>query len=130
MILNKKLRGQAGSILIFSLLILLVLMTTSFALLALFVPKIRIASDPGNSTTAAYAADAAMEWCLYINRGGNTSVQMPTFSNTAVASVYHANETAITDCNTALSLDFRAVGTFHGVSRSFRICEFGAAGCP
>lgn len=74
MIYGFKNSDQRGAILVFSLLILSVVMSISFAVLGIFLPKIKIASDPLKSVTAFYAADSATEWCLHMN----TNYSKPT----------------------------------------------------
>ena len=58
--------------LIYSLLILTSIMTISFALMKLVLPKIKTVRDVSYSAIAAYAADSALELCVYkVRKGSN-----------------------------------------------------------
>ena len=111
--INKK---EQGSVLIFSLLITGTIIIMTLTLVAIYIPKIRIAFESVGSSVAMMAADSATEWCLYVNRGKLPSVSQPTMSNGATYVLTPS------DCTTQ-PLNFRAVGTYKGVSRSFKVQE-------
>lgn len=113
---------QKGSIIIFAVLILGVIMTITLALGAIFLPKLRSATESVGSAGAAYAADSALEWCLYTQRGRLPASAQPTMSNGATYNLYFGTNPA-TCAPTETPLNHRAVGTFRGVSRSFIIQE-------
>lgn len=64
---------QRGSILIYTILVLIAITTISLALLKLFIPKFKVASESVSSVVAISVADSVMEWCLYSNRNGGVS---------------------------------------------------------
>ena len=69
--LKFKKNNQEGAILVFSLLIMVMIIAITFAVLGIFLPKIKIASNPLKSAIALYAADSAVESCLYNLRKAN-----------------------------------------------------------
>jgi len=84
-------------------------------LAAIFIPKIRIQNSASSSVGAIYAADSAIEWCIYINRG-KPALAAPTM---VIGSSYTI---APSDC-TIDPLNHQAVGTYGGVSRSLNVEE-------
>ena len=121
-----------GSILIFSILILGSLLSIMFGILGIFMPKLKIVSDPIKSGIAAFAADTGMEWCLYINRGKlNPPAQpvlgdnptgsgiIPTYIIYSPASGFTVSDPACTEAD----LDHRVVGTYRDVARSFELSQ-------
>ncbi len=111
--LNSK-NKEAGSVIVFTILILGSMLAITLALVSIYLPKIRAINDAGaGSIGAIYAADSALEWCLYTNRG-NPSLSQPTMSNGASYTITPA------DC-TILPINHQAVGSYHGVSRSLQV---------
>lgn len=117
--------NQKGSILIFSVLIMGVILTMTLSLGNIFLPRLRTATEAVNSTLAGYAADSALEWCLYVNRKNPVpaSTPLPTLDNGSTVVVYRGNTTVLADCYENTGLNHRAVGTYRGVTRSFTISE-------
>ena len=91
------------------------ILAITMSLAAIFVPKIRASSNAGaGSVGAIYAADSAIEWCIYTNRG-NPGLAQPTMAN-------GATYTLSSDCNSGIQiLNAQAVGTYRGVSRSLEV---------
>lgn len=118
---------QRGSVLIFSFLILSVITSVSFAVLAIFLPKLKIVSDPFKSSVAISVANSGLEWCLYVNRGKPTPEPLPppSFINGATLAIYYPlTSTTIAACvSTETPMSHRAVGTYLGVTRSLEIEE-------
>ncbi len=119
---------QEGSILIISLLVLTVILSITFAVLGIFLPKIRIASDPIRSVVALYSADSGLEWCLYIYRTDPTlprpSIPVIFSNNGVTLNVYYPSAgftPATCNPNSELTLDYRSVGTYQSVARSLEI---------
>lgn len=103
---------QSGVALVISILVVGILLSIVLTLSAIFIPKIRIAAETKNSVTAAYAAESALEWCLYVvNIDPDQS--RPTMEN---GSTY--TPIAPTACTTS---PVRATGTYRGVTRAFEI---------
>jgi hypothetical protein len=114
---------ERGAILVYSILVLSFIITIAFSVTAIFLPKLRIASEPIKSIAALEAADSGLEWCLYINRRNPaTTPAPPVLLNGAAVTVYYpASGTAVATCNPSQNLDYRAVGTYQGVARSLEI---------
>ena len=116
-LLNNKMgykNKERGAIIIFTVLMLSTMLAVSLTLAAIFIPKIRgiVNAGPG-SVGAIYAADSAIEWCLYKNRG-YPELPQPTMSNGATYIITPA-DCAITPLN------HQAVGNYRGVSRSLQV---------
>lgn len=112
---------EKGSIIIFTLLTTASILTITLTLVNIFIPRLRAISESQNSATAIYAADTAMEWCLYIARE-KPAVPQPTMSTGATYVIYDSTG-AETLCPAGEELNYRSVGTFRGVSRSFEVEE-------
>lgn len=100
---------QSGIAILASLLLAGIMISIMLVLMAIFIPKIRVASDVKNSTAAVYAAESALEWCLYIDRVDDTAPR-PVMSNGATFEV--------SDCKVK---PVKATGTYRGISRAFEI---------
>jgi len=116
---------QRGSILVFSVMIMTILLTISITLAKVFIPKIHVATEAANSVAAIYTADTGIEWCLYTYRH-DPNYPKPTLSNSSINyySVYKDSDIAeLTTCGpeAATLPNFRSVGTYAGVSRSMEI---------
>lgn len=109
--MGKKIKTKnQGSVLIYVLLIINLLITITFILTAIFAIKTRIAFDFPNSVAAFYAADSAIEWRIY-NEFKDPDATSPTFSNGATFSI--TTQPGL--------LPIRAIGTFRGVSRAIEV---------
>lgn len=109
---------ERGSVIIFTVLILGSMLAITLALTAIFGPKIGLARDAGaGSVGAIYAADSALEWCLYTNRA-NPALPQPTMTNGATYTITRAG--AASTC-TVTPLNDQVVGTFRNVSRSLQV---------
>ena len=115
-------QNQKGSILIFSVLMLGVILTITLALGNIFLPRLRTSSETINSVAAIYAADSAMEWCLHEQRGRLPSISAPVISTGATYIVYFGS--GLASCTSVETpLNHRAVGTYKGVARSLEMIE-------
>lgn len=112
---------QKGSIIVFTVLILAVMLTITLALTRIFIPRIRSITEATDSVSAIFAADSAMEWCLYSNRGKAPPLSQPTMSNGATYQIYNNNIPS--SCPSGEVLNYRTVSTFRGVSRSVEVSE-------
>jgi len=107
---------QQGSVIIFTVLILGSMLAITLALASIYLPKLRIVGDAGaGSVGAIYAADSALEWCIYTNRA-NPTLPQPIMSNGAIYRILPINS----DC-TALPLNNQVIGTYRGTSRSLQV---------
>jgi len=116
---------QEGSILIYSVLMLGVILTITLALGNILLPKLKTASNAISSTAAGYAADSALEWCLYTQRARLPATGQPTMANGATFAIYYPGSvnTLATCASTETPLNHRVVGSYRGVSRSFIVQE-------
>lgn len=111
--LNSRNKEQ-GSVLVFSVLMMGTILAISLTLAAIFLPKIRAVVNAGpGSVGAIYAADSAIEWCIYTNRG-NPVLPQPTMDNGATYTITPS------DCSIK-PMNHQAVGTYRGVSRSLQV---------
>ena len=142
---------QRGSVVIYSLIVSTVTLMVSLTLLSVFLPKIKSIRNAVDSVTAVYAADSAVETCIYEARtgavGNNTLYRsspgewnlfegytgefgsiVPEVSE-ALATITSLSFTGsdTTDVTTGCSVlgtgnyKFKTTGTFRGVTRSIEI---------
>lgn len=92
------------------------IMSIGLGLSAIFLPKLKSSGESRRSAAALYAAETAIEWCLYVvNKDptaeppviGNGTDFVPTFSPTTAA-----------DCS---ANPLEVTGTFQGVTRAFEV---------
>ena len=112
---------QKGSIIIFTVLMLSAILAITLTLTKIFVPRIRAITEATDSIGAIYAADSAMEWCLYNNREKTPPLARPVMANGSTYQIYSDGNPS--DCTGGEEPNFRTVGTFRGVSRSFEVSE-------
>jgi len=108
---------------IFALFISGTLIAIVFALTAIFIPKIKLSMQTKNSAGAFYAADSAMEWCLYIKykTPAGPYPALPIMANGAVfTNAATGAELAATDC---LNWPFKISGVYLGVNRALEVSE-------
>lgn len=126
---NKLDRLQCGSIIIFALLMLIVILTIAGALIDVFLPKIRIVTDAVRSTVAIFAADTGSEVCLYEARTQSPPIDRSTLlTNGATFSLASLSASLVditNDCRPLgqESFRFRAVGTYGTVSRALEVSQ-------
>lgn len=122
--LENLIKEERGSILIFAVLMLSVILTITLTLVSIFVPKLRSISETASSVKAIYTADSALEWCLYNNRHPAAPIPSPTMSNGATYTILDSAGDS-SDCNPQppQPLDYRTVGSYGGVNRSFEVTE-------
>ena len=113
---------QKGSVLIFSILMLGVMLTITLSLANTLLPRLKSSSDALNSVAAIYSADSGVEWCLYTQRGRQPSVSQPVMSNGATYVILFGTlpATCSPDEN---PLNHTVTGTFRSVTRAFKIAE-------
>lgn len=126
--------SERGSIIVFSVLILTVILTVSLGLIALFIPKIKTVAESVNSTVAIFAADSATELCIYEARKAvnynepASTMNDGTLDNGATFTVKDLNPPGSfiqADCSSisSSSYSFRAVGTYRSISRALEITQ-------
>lgn len=120
---------QRGSILIYTMLVLIAITTISLALLSLFISKFKVANESISSVVAISVADSVMEWCLFSNRDDPASPPavppQPTFSistaNLPITYQIYRGVVVSTCPSGQTPLDYRTVGNYRGISRSLEI---------
>ena len=112
------------------MLILAAIMGISLSLIATFVPKVRLLSGAVSSTAAIFAADSALELCLYEARKQAipSPLASPLLTNTAtfaIASLSAPEQDVTGDCRPlgTGAFKFRATGTFQGINRSLEVSQ-------
>ena len=95
------------------------ILTMTLAITRIFIPRVRAITEASNSVGAVYAADSAIEWCIYSNRGKTPSLSQPIMGNSATYQIY--NDGGPSTCPSGETLKHRAVGSYRGVSRSFEV---------
>lgn len=119
-------RGERGSVIIYALLTMSVMLAIGLTLNSLFISKLKSAAQARNSIAALYAADSATELCLYDARAKASDTM--TLSNGAafkIVSTAPGQPDVTAGCMTlgTASFGFRATGTFRGVSRTLEISQ-------
>ena len=113
---------QDGSVLIFSVLMLGVILTITLSLANTIIPRLRSATDSISSATAIYAADSAVEWCLYTQRNKQPPIPKPLMSNGSTYNITFGIVPAT--CAPAENpLNHTVSGTYRDVTRAFKIEE-------
>lgn len=118
--------NQRGSVIIFALLMMVVMLAVGLTLIGIFLPKVKSIAGTVNSTVALFAADSASEMCLYetrknqtVSRNGFILTQGESFT---IASLSAQPVDVTGDCKVlGQKFRFRAVGTFRGVSRALEV---------
>lgn len=123
-------QSQRGSIIIFSVLILTTMILISTSLLNIFLPKLKVVYNSGNSIVAVFVADSGVEKCLYEAR--HQTLPSPILSNPltsgaffAIASLSATEVPVTSDCRPlgTGSFRFRSVGSFRGINRALEVYQ-------
>ena len=110
------LKPDSGVAILFSILTVGVLLSIVLTLSAIFIPKLKLSSQTKSSVGAIYAAESAIEWCLYVNRIG--PVSLPTMANGAT---YTDGTGGILDSSDCAAFPIKVLGTYRGVTRAFEV---------
>ena len=115
--------AQRGSMLIYAMLTMSVMLAIGITLNALFINKLRLSAAARNTIVALYAADSGAELCLYEFRTG-TDTDL-TMDNAATILLLDVDSGApVSDCSSELTGSperFRSVGEFRGSTRVLEI---------
>lgn len=110
-------KKQSGLAVIVSVLLMGIFLSVVLTLSAIFIPQLKTSGEVKRSSAAAYGAESAIEWCLYVNR--KSSVQFPIFENGVTVINGITNQSFVqADCAGNV---FKAVGTFQNITRSFEV---------
>lgn len=117
--------SQQGSILIYTLLSMAVMLAIGITLNQLFISRLRAAVSARSALVALYAADSATESCLYQARlkTPDSPLMMDNGATATVVDVL-TNTDVTGDCSVlGKSFNFRATGNFGGSSRALEISQ-------
>jgi len=119
-------RQKQGSILLYTVLLLSVMLTAGIIVGEIVIRKVQISGMIRNSVSAISTADSVVEWCLFEARSESV-IAVPVFASGATYQIVRTSDGSDIsgDC-TIFGSDpilFRATGTFHGVSRALEITE-------
>jgi Tfp pilus assembly protein PilX len=119
----KRAPTQRGSMLIYAMLTMSVMLAVGITLNALFVSKLRLANAERNTIVALYAADSGAEECIYEYRTGTDEPALTMDNGATVTITDIASGTTVTDCSTQLTPpeQFRSTGAFRGATRALEI---------
>jgi hypothetical protein len=116
--------SERGSIIVYAMLTMSVMLAIGLTLNALFVSKLRAAASARNTMVSLYTADGAAELCLYEARS-QQNIDNPVFESGATFAITNtADNSDITDDCTVLGVDsfgFQATGRYRGTSRTLEI---------
>ncbi len=110
---NNNRKYEQGVAIVFAVLFAAFLLSIALALSAIFIPKLRTSGESKRSIGAIYAAESAVEWCLYVTISGN-QISAPTMS------LPGASFTP-TDSVACAANPLRTTGTYTGVTRAYEI---------
>lgn len=125
---NNERTTERGSILLYAMLTMTVMLAIGLTLTSLFISKLRSAAAARNAIAALYAADSAVEMCLYEARA-NVNDEPLEMSNGAAFTLTTDSDQEISEAGggcTQLgsgSFGFRATGTFRGSARTLEISQ-------
>lgn len=95
------------------------MLAITLTLTSIFVPKITLSAKAKSSTGALYAADSAIEWCLYVAQVDDTAAA-PVMSNGAIYSKNDSAESTL-DPSYCQSSPLKVIGSYQGVSRALEL---------
>jgi hypothetical protein len=119
--------SQRGSVILYAMLTMSVMLAIGLTLNALFIGKLRSASAVRDSVGALYAADSGVEKCLYEARQHTDQPPM-TFSievQYAITSLATGSLDVTDQCASlgSGSFGFRSTGTYRGVRRTLEVSQ-------
>jgi Tfp pilus assembly protein PilX len=123
----KCLATQRGSILLYAMIAMTIMLAIGLAIVSLFIGEMKIISAAKDSIISLYVADSAAEMCIYAIRQ-ETSVAPITFTNGATYQIVSngpGNPDITNECEilSSTSFGFRATGTFRGIRRTLEISQ-------
>jgi Tfp pilus assembly protein PilX len=122
-------QSQRGSILIYAMLTMSAMLAIGLTLNSMFLGKLKTSAAARDSVVALYAADSAVELCLFEARqAAPVAGAWATMANGATFDVKvlvaGQPDNSVTDCSgLGDSFNFRATGAFRGVRRSLEISQ-------
>jgi len=130
--MTRRITTDRGSILVYTMLTMASMLAIGLTLNALFISKFRLASAARNATVALYAADSAVEMCLYEARTATDDGKL-VLGNGASLKIIDAapgNADITDDCSVLAGVGtasqpfgFQATGTYRGTTRALEISQ-------
>ncbi len=121
---NDQHKNERGSVILYAMLTMSAMLAIGLTLNSLFLNKFKAAMEQRNSVVAIYAADSAVEMCLYEARTHTNAPTLVMDNGATIDIVNLVGQTDITsDCSVlgSSSFGFRATGMYRGVSRALEI---------
>lgn len=122
--ITRNIANEKGSVILYAMLTMSSMLAIGLTLNSLFLNKFKAALEQRDSVVAIYAADSAVEMCLYEARTATNDLPL-VMDNGAIVSVEGVNgQGDVTDDCSALgssSFGFRATGSYRGVRRTLEI---------
>lgn len=115
-----KQNNQRGSIIIFTVLLLAVMMTIVLASLGGFAVSQRSAAQATEAVIALFGADSAAEFCLYEARRGAADLVF-TDPDLSYELIDIATGIPLTNCENQGAAAFRAQGIYRGTGRALEL---------
>jgi hypothetical protein len=119
--------SEKGSVIIYAMLTMTVMLAIGLTLTSLFISKLRAAAATRNAMVALYAADSATEMCLYEARSGvnDQPLVFDTGATITIATTDIGSPDISEDCSVigSASFEFRATGNFRGSRRTLEISQ-------
>jgi len=106
-----KINQQKGNAILYAVLMVTLMLGMTIVLSAVFISKIKAATESSYSLKAIYAADSGLEGRLYQKRV-DAEASLPSMSNETIFTVYDGTST------------IRSVGEYKGVKRALEIGEY------
>lgn len=117
-------KNQKGVIAIITILFITFLVSIVLALASIILPRLRISSEIKRSVGAFYAADSAMEWCLYRNKDPNSDGPAMQNGSSYVLFLSGTTNPPSPTCSSPGAPSVKSIGTFQGVTRSLEVSGF------
>ena|ERR1051326_4488443 len=121
--------NQRGSVILYAMLSMAVMLAIGLTLNSLFISRLRSAAQARSSIDALYAADSAAELCLYEARHGTVipspRLQLDNGATFQITLLAPGQPDITADCSAlgTASFGFRATGTFRGVRRTLEVTQ-------
>ncbi len=113
--------NQKGMAVIITVMFIAFMITIVTALTSIVLPRVAITGQIKKSVTALFAADSAVEWCLYYPK--SPGLAQPAMQNGATVAINPA-PSAPYQCSLPGAPPFKTTGTYQGVTRSIDIRGF------
>lgn len=116
--------NSRGSILIYSLLLMSVMLAIGIGMNTVFLTNLQGVREARNSTVALYAADTGTELCLYEARSRNDDdVVLPQGVGLVITNLADNSDITVNCSSLGDTFEFRATGTFRNSSRALEISQ-------